>query len=499
MALDMMDQGHDAAAEFAAVQVLRAGGAAQTAREHIGRASLTDDVGRVIRARLAIECGEFEEARHSVRDTSTFDGLLTAGWLALRDDQHPQAIALLRGASRLAGPTPDVFVNMGYAYAALGHLRKAIKATEQAQALAPHRRIIAFNLVNFYLAVGAYRKATEALAPLSAHYPKDVQIALALAHIALRAGDRKRAHKILQQARTSSSWVSAPRVQRAELHSNLAVLRWINGEGTLIATRKVVLEQLELCDYESVSMASLLPGLLPHFSDQKQLAVLLKRLEGHHEAGALMFLRVHDALLRKDAAATVALAVQSSKAHPFSPVAAAIAVQYLSDLAGDREQAIDLGLDALKRAPGDALLVNNLAYVLALAGRTREARTVLGKLPERKATPALIATRGLVDMLSGNVRAGLTGYADARDLAMKEGNERVARLASLNLKLALRRVDLTTLRNLGENVIEPVVFPSAAEDDPVVWLLARRAEHEGIPISWGDGTESNKATKRRLQ
>jgi tetratricopeptide (TPR) repeat protein len=101
-------------------------------------------------------------------------------------------------------------VNTGYCYAALGHMRQAIKATHQAQTLAPHRRMVTFNLVNFYLAVGAYDAAAHALGPLREHYPDDVEIALALAHIALRAGDRKRAHKILQKARTSSSWVSAP-------------------------------------------------------------------------------------------------------------------------------------------------------------------------------------------------------------------------------------------------------------------------------------------------
>jgi Flp pilus assembly protein TadD len=493
LVLDTPDQERDLSAELAAVQVLRAGGVAETAREHIENTVITDDVGRGIRARLAIECGNLDDAQRLVQDTATFDGLLIAGWLAMRECQHPRAIALFRRADRLAGPTPDVLVNTGYSYAALGHMRHAIKATRRAQMLAPHKRMIAFNLVNFHLAVGAYDAATRALGPLHKHYPDDVQIALALAHIALRAGDRRRAHKILQQARTSSSWVSAPLVQRAELQGNLAVLRWINGERSLPATRKVVLEQLELSDYESLSMASLLPGLLPHFSDQKQLAVLLKRLETRHDASTLMFLRVHDAILRRDAEDTVALAVQCAETHPFSPVAAAVAVQLLADLAGDRDRAITLGVDALKRAPGDALLVNNLAYVLALAGRTREARTVLGKLTEREDTPALVATRGLVEMLAGNVRAGLTGYVDARELAVKQGSDRVALLATLNLKLALHRVDRATLSKLGLDVTETVVFPCSAEDDPVVWLLTRRAEHEGIPVSWSEDTSSKTA------
>jgi Flp pilus assembly protein TadD len=485
-ALDQAGDAPDSAAEFAAVQVLRAGGAAETARAHMGATVSEDEVGRSVRARLAIECDDLDDARALVSGATTFDGLVMGGWLAMRESQYSRAVALFRRATRVVGPTPDVLINTGYSYAALGHPHHAINATRQAQALAPHRRLIAFNLVNFYLAVGNYDAAAGALESLRQHYPDDVEIALALAHIALRAGDRERAHRILQRARTSTSWVSAPLIRRAELESNLAVLRWVTGERSLAATRKIVLGQLALSDYQSLPMASLLPGLLPNFSDHEQLATLLERFEAHHDPNTLLFLRVHDAILRRDERAAVSLAEEWAKNHPFSPVAAALAIQLIGALGGESDRAIDLGFDALTRAPADALLVNNLAYALALAGRGREARVVLRKVTTPEPAPALLATRGLVEMVSGNITAGIEGYESARELATKQGNERLAGLATLNLQLALRRLDSGAVRGLDVDVRGAASLPRSAEDDPAVWLLAKRIEHEGIQVEWGE-------------
>jgi Flp pilus assembly protein TadD len=482
--LEINDSDRDSAAEFAAVQVMRAGGAASTAREHLQRTSPSDEIGQGIRARLAIECGELDEARGLVKHLSTYDGLLMGGWLALRASEHARAIALFRGATRLAGQTPDVLVNTGYSYAALGHMGHAIRATREAQALAPHRRLIAFNLVNFYLAVGEYEQASRALEPLRQHSPDDVEIALARAHIALRAGDRRGAHKILQRSRTSSSWASASPIRRAELESNLAVVRWISGQRPLAATRKLVIEQLEASDYQSLSMASLLPSLLPKFSDREQLATLLARLESRHEPDSLLFLRAREALLRRDEQASISLGVKWSETHPFNPVAAAFAMQMLGSFSNERERAIALGLEAITRAPGDKLLVNNVAYALALEGRTREARTVLGKIATTETTPAVVATRGLVEMISGNVRVGMKGYADAGALASKQGDEAIARLAELNLELALLHMDRDVLLKLDIEAPQALQLKGSAADDPAVWLLGKRAEHEGIPVFW---------------
>jgi Flp pilus assembly protein TadD len=357
--------------------------------------------------------------------------------------------------------------------------------------------MIAFNLVSFYLAVGDYAAATRALEPLQQVFPDDVEIALALAHISLRASDRKGANKILQRARTSKSWATAPLVRRAELEANLALLRWFTGRHSLDAARKIVLDQLAITDYESLPMASLLPALLPKFSDRRLLETLLGRLEARHDEKALLFLRVHDAILRQDAEAAVSLAVEWAQSEPFNPVAAGLAIQLLGDLAGDREKAIELGRDAVTRAPGDSLLLNNLAYVLALSGKTREARVVLGKVTTPDVSPAVIATRGLIDLLGGDVSGGIAEYERAGELAVQQGKERVAQLAALNLDVALRRVDPGILNRLEIEVAPQFEIPSSSEDDPGIWLLATRAEHDGVAVSLSETAGADLPSPRR--
>jgi serine/threonine protein kinase len=137
----------------------------------------------------------------------------------------------------------------------------------------------------------------------------------------------------------------------------------------------------------------------------------------------------------------------------------------------------------LGRSKNTAEPARNLAYVLALSGKMREARTVLGKVTAPEVSPAVIATRGLIDLLSGDVPSGIAGYRRAGELAVEQGKDRVAQLAALNLDVAVRHVDPEVLARLGIEVAPQVEIPSSSEDDPGIWLLATRAEHDGVKLS----------------
>jgi hypothetical protein len=92
----------------------------------------------------------------------------------------------------------------------------------------------------------------------------------------------------------------------------------------------------------------------------------------------------------------------------------------------------------------------------------------------------------LVELFAGNVKEGVDGYRKAEELAIKQHNQRVARLAALNLAFALRRVDPALLAAHQVDVARPVEIPSSMKDDPIIWQLTLRADLEGIAISWGD-------------
>jgi Flp pilus assembly protein TadD len=482
--LDQLKRVADPSAELAAVEVLRATGDAAAARSHLANTGRASNLARAAEARLAIDCGDFLEAQALLEGAETTDGVLLLAWLALRESRYPDAISLLRRAMRITGPAPTALINLAYAHAALGHLSNAIRATREAQALAPHQRLAAFNLVSFQLAAGDFLAANDALRPLRRLFPNDIEVALAAAFIAIRAQDQETAHRELQRARTSSAWASAPNDRRAELEANLAMLRWWTAQRGPDETRGIVLDQLKRTEYRSLAIAGLLPGVFTRCSERPGLEQVVKHLEVQHQKQDLTFLAVFNAMLGREAKEAVDLAVEWAHREILNSTAASTAILLVGDLAGDYEQAIQLGLDALSRAPRHASIVNNVAYVLALADRAHEARRILSRVDERTLTIPLIATCALVDLGLGNMDAGVAGYERARQRALDEGNERMADLVEANLKLALHRLNSSEPAKLERDGAQHLGISHQYKDDPTYWVLSVRAEREGLAVEF---------------
>ena len=88
-----------------------------------------------------------------------------------------------------------------------------------------------------------------------------------------------------------------------------------------------------------------------------------------------------------------------------------------------------------------------MAYALALAGRTAEARDLL---PEDLDDVYLIATAGLIDILDGEIERGIAGYDRVYELAKRlpsiddaDDSDLPARVV-LNKEIALRRAHHVT-------------------------------------------------------
>ncbi len=199
--LTLVKKSPDSAATAAAIQVL------------IGNDSL-DDASRALQllpngairgmlgARLALHRGNLEETLEWLNELDGFDALAMKGWVHLQRAEWPQAIHTLRGAiSATERPTPGVLVNLGYAYAAVGSLKKAVRATKQAQLLNPDSHLIAFNLVAFHRACGDFEAAEREIKELQQRHPDDVRIHFAEADLRLAAGEIRGAQKVLQRAR----------------------------------------------------------------------------------------------------------------------------------------------------------------------------------------------------------------------------------------------------------------------------------------------------------
>ena len=467
----------DDAVTVAAIQVLGSSGAIDDAEAALQTVS-DDAVKSILAARLAVHRGEHRKALSILTELDGIDALSLRGWLHLELHEWPQAIAAFRRAVRESVPTPGALTNLGFAYAALGSMKKAIRATKQAQALDPGNRLITFNLVSYYRAVGDFGAACHELRLLQELYPNDLQIRFAEADLRLANEDIQGAQGVLRRARTSSLWALADDTERAELTSNLLFLEWRMRRKSRSEVQAAVVRELENSAYRSEQIAAMLPALMTRVEDAATLERVLSSLaEVNTDVDAFDYLRVHLATLRCDFESATALAVERSRRQIFDPVAAAQAIFLLTDVRGDYETAASLGRDALRRFPSSAELRNNLAYALALAGHLQEARTILP--PSTEGSVFLSATRALVDLLSGDARSGVEGYGRAHAIAQQNQDQTLAKLVSLNMLLAFHRYVQETGIEIG---VPPLELPEDWESDPRFVLVARMARRADAPI-----------------
>ncbi len=480
-ALALIRQQPDMALTVAVVQLLLSRGEVEAAAN--GADLIRDaQLRAMFSARIAVHRGALEEALAALDGAKDFDALALRGWVHLRRWEWASAISSFRSALKVGRPSPAVLTNLGYAYAAVGSLKKAIKVTLQAQALDEWSPLIALNLMSFYRAVGDRAGAFAQVTRLQERHPDDLKARFAEADLLLSEGEVRKAYSALRRARTSALWASAGPVERAELTANLAFVAWRLGERQAHQVRAEVIAELASTGYKSRDIAMMLPPLMSKVEDADALAELIGELARANPGESLDQLRVHLAALRCNFEEATQLATEWAEREIFDPVAAAQALYLLADVRADYETAISLGRDALRRVPSSKPLRNNLAYALALSGRMDEARRVLPTDPGDSVT--LAATRALTDVLSGHVKEGFAGYKRAFDLAQEREDHRLALLVHLNwLRAVHRYVRDHELRDVD---VPPLELPAGWRSDPRFVLISRMAEREKIPCLIAD-------------
>jgi Flp pilus assembly protein TadD len=430
-----------------------------------------------LRLRAAAAAGDHAAAVGLLEDPTVVpspDALSFLVWVHLQRAEFRQAISVGRRA-QVAGATGfALYANLGYAHAALGQVKKAIKLTRQAHVLAPLHRGVGLNLA-MYLKLAGDRDASLALlAELDHDGHVDAQLALAMANVEVYFNQPERARRLLQRVRASSEWALADSVRRAELEANLALLRWKTGAANKHTTVATIRRALTNSDYQSLSIAYLLANLLATSRDALLLKSVIERLKVRHPADDLHALWMALALLEHDAPSAVGFARAWAQRDVLNPSAAALAVYLIGDLEGDYSKAGQLGLNSLKWAPSHAPLINNTAYALALAGRTVQAKKVIENLALDSKRVEVIATRALVEMLNGNVDRGLDGYERAWDRAVTDRDEPLADLVAANALLARLRAGIETA---PDNALLDRLA-KAADDRPGCWIISQRIQRE---------------------
>jgi tetratricopeptide (TPR) repeat protein len=431
-----------------------------------------------VRLRAALDADELDAALSLVEHAASPDAHAVRAWIHLERGEFADAIRASRAAQAAGALGPALLTNMGYAHAALGNLRRAIKITRQAAALAPRDRNVGFNLVGYYRLLGDYDSALAELRRLQVGEHPDIALALVIADVLAANGRRDQAYRVLQRVRTSREWATADGIRRAELEANLALLRWMTDRERIARTIDVVERALRDSEFQSLSIAYRFLNLLRLHSHAPRLARVLVQLERRHAPEDLLGLRMHLAVLERDRERSVGLARAWAAHDLLNPTASALAVHLLVDVAGDASAAGDLGLAGLRRMPHSRLLANNTAYALALAGRINDARSVLARIPESVEDVAITATRALVKIMSGETDEGIRGYRRAYELARKREEPGLMALVSINAAMAVSRAAAPDEPTSDVPESMPLALPPKWEERPDFWISGERLRRE---------------------
>ncbi len=465
----------DASAVYSAVRTLMACGwldEAEGALRDLGGSGPS----AVMAATLAARRGDFNGAFDLLGDDSSTDAWDLRGWIALKERHVDQAIRFYRRAMEHGDPSPALLANMGLAHAALGIQEKAIVETRQALARGPvQKQRVVFNLVAYLVATERIDEAMGELRRLQEEFPTDLEPAFAEAHWRLAVGDADRAEKRLRAAR-DPLWDSASTVQRAELKANQAYLRWYQGSNSRKEAAREVLRQLKGVEWKSPRLGAMIPVLLSRYSELGVLENAGERIAAANPDQRFWSIEVQTSILKDRAKAATKLAVEWAEDAIFMPEAITTATCLLIDVEDRFKDAIDLGIQALRRMPAAHPLANNIAYALVLSGHADEAR----KLTLNHGRDALyyLATDGLITAWRGNIESGLQKYDEAEAWAKRDGLDEAATLVALNRRV----VGLAPHDSRAYEVDKPVILPSDWADNPYLVLRLRMLKRRGASL-----------------
>ena len=314
-------------------------------------------------------------------------------------------------------------------YALVGQLERSLSAMGIALALAPNHRYIVRSAARLYTHIGEPDRAHTIISRAESTFDDPWLLAAELATAEL-AGKRP---GLIRRARALSESGNIHPFDKTELASELATIE--AQAGGLCRARKLFRVALEKPNDNAVAQAR---WAATHKIFELDPNILY--LERAYEARAwyTFYSGQWDLSL---AAGKRWLSDQPFSASP------AVHSSYVASLAiEDYASAIRLSRRGLRANPGNANLLNNLAYSLACAGSTSEASAILAKIHQDNLPNAqrsvIGATAGLIHFRSGDPAQGRQLYELALRWASEHGDRRLA--AKVALFLAYEEIRANT-------------------------------------------------------
>lgn len=464
---------HNKAARIAATVILSRA-APESASEAL--ADIDDPVARVNWAGFAVNDGEFDIAIQRLKGVDSASAHALRGFCLVSIQEYASAVHEYRAARKAGRESIDVLINMGYALAQLGAIKKAIVVTAQATNLAPKNTVASYNLNRYLTRDGQLARARAELDRLAESRPRDGRVALLRAWSHVDGGDGTlRAIRFLSTAKQSLPVTDS--TTDAEVSASIAYLKNSIGRLDLSHTRRELWRALRVAGYKSNEIARMLVSVLKHRNDESELKLLIAEAGETLHHALLLHMEAKLAFLRGEVDVAVRKSEAASAADPANDFGTAATAAYLvGEVDGDYRKGAEI-LGHLCESDQSPDLTNNYAFCLALSGEPRKALRLLRKYPV-DALSYHGATLGLALLASGEVADGMRVYDEAAQRLRDEGDRVAAGCVAARAGLALRELAIDHPYATSEYLKD--VWPEDS-GDPRVPVLARVATRVGVP------------------
>ncbi|MFD4673729.1 tetratricopeptide repeat protein [Lentzea sp. NPDC058450] len=444
------------------------------------------EILRKIGAGIAASADDYESALGMLEGLESPDAANLRGYIYLQIREPELALRELRAAYRGVPEVVETVLNMAFAYWQLGSPSKAIRFARQASRMARSRKDISFTLIEMMFAAGRYDEAAAELKYIrSTGIIETADFLMMRAKVEYASGRDVTAStsikRAVSEARSSGDTAFAELIQ-----AHLSVLE-SNGLPSIEEQKRSIylnLRQAIRKSPDNVGLIELFAANADRVSHAKELRSYVDQLALTHEPKRLYELQHRVAYLEGDFEKALQYALLWSESEPFNPQAASNVLVLHGQVGQAGQDYEKIAILIAQRFGGSPLVLNNVAFALALCGRSDAAAQLIAKHPKmRDDSFYLKATIGLVEVASGNLQEGMKLYREAAEMTDKIPDGTTYRaLMTIHQAMALRQLgllDCTDKQSVVAQALPEVDLPKDWRDLPHFRLLEAGALRRG--------------------
>jgi tetratricopeptide (TPR) repeat protein len=336
----------------------------------------------------------------------------TSGILHLIQGDVDKSIATSRRATYLDARFAPAYTALGVCYAVKGSHTKSIKYLKIAYAIDPQGVYAAKNLAQAYQDRGDFEAAATLMTEYLKRYPRDWEAQNKLAYSYFKLGDNKRSLECLLSLLSSPLGIPAAGKRYAAILNNIGVVHLHMG----------LISHAENMFRKSLT-ASDKPNPVTYFNLTRMLTDLGRREEAKKlieeyisiapDDNTPLILLVQNYMNDGEYEKSREILDEIASKDPDSRYANGLLVLLNSEVFDNYDSAIEILKQEMAKNKSDITIQNNLAYCYLRKGLIDAASDILGSVNWDKATFALYATKGLLQISKGKLKEGIDLYNTA--------------------------------------------------------------------------------------